>query len=178
MNFLSAGLQSLSRKERIGLFLEHELDKRLGGMFVGLYRLTRGRIARLWKVDVLLLTTRGRRSGLERTVMLQFFPHGANMVVVAANTGWPSHPGWFHNLKAAPTARVEVMDRTLQVQAEELPADEAAALWPRILRRAPGYARYRKATDRTIPLVRLAPLIRVEEDRCQLPRANTKIRGV
>jgi F420H(2)-dependent quinone reductase len=158
MSSPSMGLQSLSRKERFGLFLEHELDKRLGGMFVGLYRLTRGRITRLWKVDVLLLTTRGRRSGLERTVMLQFFPYGVNMVVVAANAGWPSHPGWFHNLKAAPTARVEVMDRTLQVRAEELPAAEAAAFWPSILRRAPGYGRYQKATNRTLPIVRLVPL--------------------
>jgi deazaflavin-dependent oxidoreductase (nitroreductase family) len=157
MGFPSSSLQNLSRKERFGLLLEHELDKRLGGLFVGLYRLTRGQITRLWKVDVLLLTTRGRRSGLERTVMLQFFPYGANMVVVAANSGWPSHPGWFHNLKAAPMARVEVMGRIIQVRAEELPADEAAAFWPRILLRAPGYARYRKATNRTLPLVRLVP---------------------
>jgi deazaflavin-dependent oxidoreductase (nitroreductase family) len=127
-------------------------------MFVGLYRLSQGRITRLWKVDVLVLTTRGRRSGRQRTVMLQFFADGAHMVVVAANTGRPSHPGWFHNLMATPTARVEAMGSTLQVRAEELSADEAAAFWPRILHRAPGYARYQQATDRTIPLVRLIPL--------------------
>jgi deazaflavin-dependent oxidoreductase (nitroreductase family) len=80
------------------------------------------------------------------------------MVVVAANTGWPTHPGWFHNLKAAPTARAEVMSHTLHVRAEQLSADEAAAFWPRILRRAPSYARYLKAANRTIPLVRLVPL--------------------
>jgi deazaflavin-dependent oxidoreductase (nitroreductase family) len=90
--------------------------------------------------------------------MLQFFRDGAHMVVVAANTGRPTHPGWFHNLTAAPMARVEVMGRTLQVRAEQLSADEAAAFWPNILRRAPGYVRYLKATNRSIPLVRLTPL--------------------
>jgi deazaflavin-dependent oxidoreductase (nitroreductase family) len=90
--------------------------------------------------------------------MLQCFWDDTTMVVVAANTGRPRHPGWFHNLKATSTARVEFMGRTLHVRAEELPADEAAAFWPRILRRAPGYARYQRATSRTIPLVRLVPL--------------------
>jgi deazaflavin-dependent oxidoreductase (nitroreductase family) len=73
---------------------------------VGLYRLTGGRIAR--KVDVLILTTRGRRTGKTRTVLLQFFRNGANMVIVAANSGRSSHPGWFYNLKATPTVRVQM----------------------------------------------------------------------
>jgi deazaflavin-dependent oxidoreductase (nitroreductase family) len=153
----SATPQRLSRKDRIGLFLEHELDKRLAGMFVGLYRLTHGRITRLWKVDVLLLTTRGRRSGQQRTVVLQFFRDRDQIVVVAANGGRSTHPSWFYNLTATPAAWIQVMDRTLLVRAQELSADEAAAFWPCILRRAPGYARYQKATSRVIPLVRLVP---------------------
>jgi len=90
----------------------------------------------------LLLTTRGRRSGRERTVVLQFFPGGNAMVVAAANGGGASHPGWYFNLKADPVARVEVMGRTIAVRAAELPADEAAAWWQRILRRDPSYERY------------------------------------
>jgi F420H(2)-dependent quinone reductase len=105
-------------KDQVALSLNYELDKRLGGLGVGLYRLTGGRIAR--KVDVLILTTRGRRSGKTRTVLLQFFPDGANLVIVAANSGRSSHPGWFYNLKATPTVRVQVMDPILQVRAEEL----------------------------------------------------------
>jgi deazaflavin-dependent oxidoreductase (nitroreductase family) len=62
------------------------------------------------------------------------------------------------NLKDRPIARVQVMGRTLTVRAEELPAEEAAAFWPHVLRVAPGYARYQQATSRTIPLVRLVPL--------------------
>jgi len=157
-NASKTSTRSLSLKDKVVLYLNYELDKRLGGLGVGLYRLTGGRIARPWKVDVLILTTRGRRTGKTRTVLLQFFRDGANMVIVAANSGRSSHPGWFYNLKATPTVRVQVMDRTVQVRAEELSADETSAFWPRILRVAPAYARYHKATHRTIPLVRLIPV--------------------
>jgi deazaflavin-dependent oxidoreductase (nitroreductase family) len=147
----------LSRKDRVALFLEYEGNKRLRSLGTVLYRLTGGRFAPRDR-NVMLLTTRGRKSGREHTVLLQSFQDGANMVVVAANRGGSSHPDWFYNLKTTPTARVEIMDHTLRVRAEELLAEEAAAFWPRILRRAPTYTRYRKATGRAIPLVRLVPI--------------------
>ncbi len=149
---------NLSLKDKVALYLNYELDKRLGDPFVGLYRLTGGRITRLWKVDVLILTTRGRKTGKTRTVLLQFFREGANMVIVAANSGRASHPGWFYNLKATSTVQVQVMDHTLQVHAEELSADETIAFWPSVLLVAPTYERYLRATKRTIPLVRLVPI--------------------
>ncbi len=77
---------------------------------------------------------------------------------MAANSGRSSHPDWFYNLKATPTAQIQVMDRTSRVHAEELPTDEATVFWPYILRVAPTYARYQKATSRPIPLMRLVPL--------------------
>jgi deazaflavin-dependent oxidoreductase (nitroreductase family) len=73
----------------------------LGCLGVRLYRLTRGGIARLVRVNVLILTTRGRRSGRERTVLLAYFPQGESFVVVAANGGQPRHPAWYLNLRAA-----------------------------------------------------------------------------
>jgi hypothetical protein len=63
---------------------------------------------------------------------------------------------WGH--EATPSARVESGDRSLRVGAEELPYEEAAAFWPRILQLAPGNARYQRATSRAIPLVRLVPI--------------------
>jgi len=56
-----------------------------------------------------------------------------------------------------PTARVEVMGRVPAVHAEEIPADEADAFWTRIVERAPGYERFRRATDRPFPVLRLVP---------------------
>jgi len=145
----------LSRRERIGLFVGRGMDKRLNPLGRWLYRRTKGGITRPWKVDALLLTTRGRRSGRERTVVLQFFRDGDAMIVAAANDGGTSHPGWYFNLAADPAARVEVMGRAIAVRAEELSPDEAAAWWQRILERAPTYERYTRATTRRIPIVRL-----------------------
>jgi deazaflavin-dependent oxidoreductase (nitroreductase family) len=147
----------LSRKERVGLFLHRGLDKWLSPLGVWVFRRTKGGIAKPWKVDALLLTTLGRRSGRERTVVLQFFPDADAMIVAAANDGGAAHPGWYFNLKAERVARVEVAGRKIPVRAEELPADEAAEWWKRILDRDPSYERYARATGRQIPILRLVP---------------------
>jgi deazaflavin-dependent oxidoreductase (nitroreductase family) len=151
----TGGEQSLPRMERIKTSIEHELDTQSAALSAGLIRATKGRIARLWRRRVLVLTTHGRKSGKERTVPLQFFPDGDDMIIVAANSGLPSPPGWYFNLTADPRARVDVEGRTLRVRAEELSADEAAAFWPRVLQVAPDYARYPRRTSRRIPLIRL-----------------------
>jgi deazaflavin-dependent oxidoreductase (nitroreductase family) len=148
----------LGRRERIGLAIHRGLDKWLTPLGVWVMRRTRGGVARPWKVDALLLTTRGRRSGRERTVVLQYFPDGDAMIVAAANDGGASHPGWYFNLAAEPAALVEVMGRTIAVRAEELPPDEAAAWWGRILERSPDYERYARAAARTFPIIRLVPV--------------------
>lgn len=147
----------LSALERVRLSIGRGLDKRLNFVGVWLYRRTGGGITRPWKVDALLLTTTGRRTGRERTVVLQFFPDQGAMIVAAASAGAISHPGWYFNLTAEPVARVQGDRRMIVVRAERLAAEEAAAFWPRLLRRAPDYARYLRATDRAIPLVRLVP---------------------
>jgi deazaflavin-dependent oxidoreductase (nitroreductase family) len=158
IRFDPSGDQPLSFMEWIKMGIEHEVDTRSIGLAASLIRLTKGRIARLWRRQVLLLTTRGRKSGQERTVPLQFFPDGGDMIVVAANSGLSSPPGWYFNLTADPLARVEVGDRTLQVRAEELSADQAVAVWSRVLQVAPDYARYPRRTSRRIPLIRLVPI--------------------
>ncbi len=152
--------RGLPLKDRIALFLNYELDKRLAGLAIGLYRLTGGRIVRPWNVNALILTTRGRKSGKTRTTILQYFPMGEDMVIAAANSGRSSHPGWYYNLLASPTARVQIMDRIQTVHADELSSEEAAAFWPHLLHVAPTYARYQGATSRAIPLVRLVPVLR------------------
>jgi deazaflavin-dependent oxidoreductase (nitroreductase family) len=148
---------SLSWKDKMLLVVEREGNRRLRRLGTALYRLTHGRIAPRNR-DVLLLTTRGRKSGREHTVLLQSFPDGANMLVVAANPGGLADPDWLCNLRATPTARIEIRGRSQWVRAEQLSAEEAAIFWPAILQRAPTYHRYLKATRRTIPLVRLVPI--------------------
>ena len=149
--------RALTWRERIALFVHRGLDRWLSPLGVWVFRRTRGTVAHAFKVDALLLTTRGRRSGRERTVVLQYFSDHDAMVVAAANDGGRSHPGWFYNLTADPVARVEIEGRPAAVRAEELHGDEAADWWRRIVRRDPNYARYARATRRTIPIVRLVP---------------------
>jgi F420H(2)-dependent quinone reductase len=146
--------------ERIALRtrLEHAVDKHSVGVGAWLVRRTKGRIVRLWRRRALVLTVQGRRSGRPRTVVVQYFPDGEALVVVAANSGLPTHPAWYLNLAAVREARVEVEGRTLRVRAEQLSPEEAEAFWPRVLRQAPDYARYRQRTDRVIPLLRLVPV--------------------
>jgi hypothetical protein len=81
---------SLSRKDRVALSLEHEGNKKLRSLGTVLYRLTGGRIAPRDR-DVILLTTHGRTSGREHTVLLRSFRESENMVVVAANSGRSSN---------------------------------------------------------------------------------------
>jgi deazaflavin-dependent oxidoreductase (nitroreductase family) len=148
----------VSRRERIVLFIHRGLDKRLSPLGVWAMRRTKGGLAGRWKVQVVLLTTRGRRSGKERTVVLQYFPDGEAMVVVAANDGGEAYPGWYFNLQADPEARAEVSGRTMRVRAEELGPAESLAWWERMVELSPSYERYRRATDRPFPVVRLVPV--------------------
>ena len=162
----------LSRSERVKLAIHRWLDRHLSPMGVWLMRRSKGRLTDLnpdfvfqskgrlteaYKVNALLLTSRGRRSGRQRTVVLQYFPDGDAMVVVAANDGGAAHPGWYFNLTTAPEAAVEVNGRRIPVRAAELDADEAAEWWRRILAVAPAYEQYRRATTRPFPILRLVP---------------------
>jgi deazaflavin-dependent oxidoreductase (nitroreductase family) len=148
----------LSWKERVGLVLHRDLDKLFTPVATRLYRRTKGGLTARLNVDVLLLTTTGRRSGKERTVVLQYFPDGDSMMLAAANDGGQADPAWYLNLKANPVARAEVGTRAIDVHAEELSAEEAAAWWPRIVERDANYERYARATSRRIPLMRLDPV--------------------
>jgi deazaflavin-dependent oxidoreductase (nitroreductase family) len=157
MNAATGHTAQLSRLERVGLFVERGLDKYLTPFGIWLVRRTKGGIGRLWKVEVLVLTTRGRRSGRERRVVLRYFPDGEAMILAAANDGGATDPGWYFNLTAEPAARVEIEGRTIPVRAEELPPEEAADWWQRIVRIHPSYERFARATTRRIPILRLTP---------------------
>jgi deazaflavin-dependent oxidoreductase (nitroreductase family) len=147
----------LSRSERVKLAIHRWLDKHLSPLGVWLMRRSKGRLTEAYKVNALLLTSRGRRSGRQRTVVLQYFADGDAMVVVAANDGGAAHPGWYFNLTTSPEAAVEVNGRRIPVRAAELDADEAAEWWRRILAVAPAYEQYRRATTRPFPILRLVP---------------------
>jgi deazaflavin-dependent oxidoreductase (nitroreductase family) len=127
---------------------------------VFLYRLTEGRFgSRVQGLNVLLLTTTGRKSSKRRTIPLGYFMDGDSYVVIASNAGFDTHPAWFHNLMKTPWVGLEVEERKLPAIAEVINSEKRNALWAKLVQLAPGYANYEKKTDRTIPLVALRPLL-------------------
>lgn len=128
------------------------------GAHVLAYRLSRGRLFGSWgQAPILLLTTTGRKSRLERTTPLLYLGQGEHMVVVATNDGSPEHPQWFRNLVATPRARVETNEGTLDVDARTATGDERALLWPQLLAIYPNYDRDQKRTERELPVLILEP---------------------
>jgi len=101
----------------------------------GLFRLTRGRIG-LWRPKpgrwgAMRLTTIGRRSGRERSVILGYFEDGPNLVTMAMN-GWsPGEPAWWLNLQARPEARVEIKGAAYPVRGRAAAGEERDRLWAR-----------------------------------------------
>jgi deazaflavin-dependent oxidoreductase (nitroreductase family) len=75
------------------------------------------------------LTTVGRRSGLERWVILCYLEDGPNLVTLAMN-GWGApEPAWWLNLQAQPRARVQLVDGTREVVARAATGAERDRLW-------------------------------------------------
>jgi F420H(2)-dependent quinone reductase len=125
---------------------------------VWLYRRSGGRIGgRMFGVPVLLLSTTGRRSGRPWTVPLMYSADGDGWVLIASNGGSPRHPAWWHNLRAAPEASVQIGRDVHPVTAAEVTGAERDRLWRVMADQYSGYDQYAKKTTRTIPVVRLHP---------------------
>jgi len=105
-------------------------------------------------VPLLLLTTTGARSGEPRVMPVTYLADGGRLVVFGANGGRPNHPGWYHNLLARPTARVEVGTEGFPVTAAVAEGAEHDRLWSLQLARTPYFADFQeRAAGRRIPVV-------------------------
>ncbi|MBX3092560.1 MAG: nitroreductase family deazaflavin-dependent oxidoreductase [Cryobacterium sp.] len=107
---------------------------------------------------LLLLTTKGAKSGLWRRTALIYGESGDSYVIVASKGGHPKPPGWYVNLEANPEVRVQVEDRIFRANARTATPDEKPALWNRMVEIWPDYANYQTKTDRDIPVVILDPI--------------------
>jgi deazaflavin-dependent oxidoreductase (nitroreductase family) len=109
--------------------------------------------------NALILTTIGRKSGVERTNPVGWFPgeNGSWLIVASAN-GAVGNPAWYYNIAGHPDkVRIEVESRKIAVIAEQLHGAERAAAWEQIIADAPRFARYQEKTDRQLPIIRLVP---------------------
>jgi deazaflavin-dependent oxidoreductase (nitroreductase family) len=126
---------------------------------VWMYRTLDGRLSSgSRKVHVLMITTPGRRTGIPRSTCVRFLETPAGLVVWGTGSGSRQDPDWFQNLRAAPTAQVQVRDRRFDVRPRELHFVEREAMWrDTILAEAPEVTRYAQKAGRPIPVAVLEP---------------------
>lgn len=130
----------------------------VGDDHVAAYRATDGETGYLWNgVPTLLLTVTGRRSGRPRTSALIFGRDGDDYLVVASMGGAPKHPNWYANIKADPTASIQVGSDQFPVTARTAGVAEKPRLWRIMTEIWPNYDVYQSRTDRDIPVVVLSP---------------------
>ena len=130
------------------------------------YRESNGEDGHIWtgfdgsgNFPCLLLTTKGRKSGENRTTPLIYGTDGDSFVVIASQGGRPVHPGWYHNLTAEPQVEVQVKNRMFKANARTATEAERATLWPMMAEIYPPYDDYQKKAEaaRQIPVVILTP---------------------
>jgi deazaflavin-dependent oxidoreductase (nitroreductase family) len=105
-------------------------------------------------LPVVIVTTRGNKSGKIRKTPLMRVEHDGDYLLVASKGGAPKHPVWYYNLVADP-GNVAIQDGPdrFDVNVRELEdGDERAQWWDRAVAAFPPYAEYQEKTDRTIPV--------------------------
>jgi len=136
-----------------------KLFRSILGIFVSLYRLTQGKFGgHVQGLQVLLLTTTGRKTGKKRTTPLGYFMDNGSYIITASNAGFDTNPAWFHNLRANPQVQIEIEDQHMEAEAKIASPEKRSVLWSKLISLSPAYANYAKKTSREIPLVILRPL--------------------
>lgn len=107
---------------------------------------------------IVLVDHVGAKSGVRRTSPVMYHEDGESVAVVASKAGQPTHPAWFHNLKANPDTTIQIGSVVREVRARIATDGERARLWPQFVAFWPGYGFYeRTAKGRKIPIVILDP---------------------
>jgi F420H(2)-dependent quinone reductase len=109
-------------------------------------------------VPVIILTTKGAKSGKIRKTALMRVEHDGTYAAVASLGGAPKHPVWYYNVATEP--HVELQDGPVKqdMKAREVTGEEKALWWERAVAAWPDYANYQRKTDRQIPVFVLEPL--------------------
>jgi deazaflavin-dependent oxidoreductase (nitroreductase family) len=132
------------------LRIANPIDKRL-------VPATNGRLSMAPGRPVLVLETVGAKSGEVRRTPLQYGTDGDDIVLVASKAGAAKHPGWYHNLRARPEAKLFVKGATGDYTARFAEGEEYERLWKKVNELYGGYAKYQeRAGSRKIPLVVLS----------------------
>jgi proline iminopeptidase len=132
-----------------------ESENIFGDEHVRRYRETGGEVGHIWRrgSKILLLTTKGRKTGNPTTAPLIYESDGDRYVIVASKGGAPEHPGWYRNLANDPDVELQVKDEVFAARARDAEGEERERLWKLAAKQWPDYDEYAKKTDREIPVV-------------------------
>jgi deazaflavin-dependent oxidoreductase (nitroreductase family) len=104
-------------------------------------------------IPIIVVTTRGAKSGKIRKFALMRVEHEGEYALVASKAGMPAHPHWYHNIVADPTAlMIQDGPEPFDAVARQVTGDEKAQWWDRAVAVYPEYADYQANTDREIPV--------------------------
>ena len=118
------------------------------------FRANEGQISGQFEgIPLLLLHTKGAKSGLPRLNPLAYLPDGDRLVIIASKAGAPTNPDWYYNVRANPTVQVEVGTEKFQANAEIASEPERTQLFDKMAAKNPGFADYQNKTTRTIPVI-------------------------
>jgi deazaflavin-dependent oxidoreductase (nitroreductase family) len=135
---MAGGIQDFNKKI-IDEFRAHQ--GKVGGQFNGM--------------PLLLLTTKGAKSGVSRTNPLAYIRDGDRYVIIASYAGAPKNPPWYHNLVAHPSVRLEVGGESFEARAEVVKEPERSALYQKVEAAMPVFSEYKRKTQRSIPVIAL-----------------------
>lgn len=126
----------------------------LGEEHVRRYRETDGEVGYIWNgATALLLTTKGRKSGEDRTIAIIFTQVGDKYVLIASKGGAPNHPIWYLNLSEEPRVKLQIKGDRFDAIARTAEGDERESLWAASVQQWPNYDIYQSRTERRIPVV-------------------------
>jgi deazaflavin-dependent oxidoreductase (nitroreductase family) len=104
-------------------------------------------------LPIIIVTTRGNKSGILRKTPLMRVEHDGEYALVASMGGAPKHPVWYYNLVADPSAvRIQDGPEPFDADVREVSGDERAVWWERSVAAYPPYAEYQTRTERLIPV--------------------------
>ena len=118
---------------------------------------TRGTTLRDTGLPVVIITNRGARTGAVHKTPVMRVEHGGRYAAVASQGGAPSHPFWYHNLRAHPRVQLQDGPDKQDMTAREVSGGERAQWWERAVAAYPPYAEYQQKTSRQIPVFVLEP---------------------
>jgi deazaflavin-dependent oxidoreductase (nitroreductase family) len=129
----------------------------IGRLHAWLWKLTGGKLGNAFgTAPFMMLTTRGRKTGRERTTPVLYLQDGADLIVVASFGGNDMHPAWYLNLERCPEAEVIINGERRRLLASQVSSEEKKLIWASLVKMYPNFAVYQQLTRREIPLLQLS----------------------